>query len=302
MSKEWDLGEWDEDDSAQAANALTQAEKQVQVDRHVQQDRLIAERIAQAVEAARPSLGKIPAPVEPEGTGALTAGEQSRLDDCRAGVELLSTAYWIAGKSLDTIACGRLFRDLPHRLDPERRYGTIEEWASVEYGISQSRCSKLRAAWRLGEILNARGYRAPEGQVREILPVQNRHGLKAAIGLYELVVQAAGSDKVTAERLRETVALLPGNLALSDDDDPIVIAQSLAGAIEQAPPPAPKATTALPTTLKRTVEHRAVDLANRLDRGRIPRQEVLTHLLEAFADERDSRVFDVVLERMKNTR
>ncbi len=48
----------------------------------------------------------------------------------------------------------------------------------------------------------------------------------------------------------------------------------------------------MPAELKRDVDRRAVALTDRLDRGRIDRQVVLGHLLAAFADESDSRVFD----------
>ncbi|MYW06053.1 hypothetical protein [Streptomyces sp. SID3343] len=301
-TKKYELDGWDDDEaSTAAATSLTLTETRIQEERHASTGQAIAERVAAAVEAARPGLDKVPDPVDPEGTGDLTAEEHARLADCVAGVELLSTAYWIAGKSLDTIACGRLFRRLPHKLEPDRCYHTIEEWAETEHGISRSRCSKLRAGWELGEILNARGHKAPEGQVRELLPFRNRHGLTAAIGVYELVAQTVGTDKVTAGRLRETLALLPGDLTISDED-PATIAQALQGVIEGTEPQAPPPSTALPPALKRDVDRRAVALADRLDRGRIPRNEVLAHLLAAFADDSDPRVFDAVLERMKTGR
>lgn len=298
--REFELEGWDDvEASAGAAASLAQTAARVDHERQAINEQALAEQIAAAVEAARPGLDKIPDPVEPEGHGDLTAEEKKRLDACIEGVELLTKAYWIAGKSLDTIATGRLFRKLPHKLEPERCYETIEEWADLEHGITTSRCSKLRAAWQLGEVLNARGYKAPEGQVREIVPVYNKHGLKAAIGLYEVVVQAVGADKVTAARLRETVKLLPGDLALDDDDDPDRIAKTLTGALGRAEARPAKPSTGLPERVKRGVDQRAITLADRLDRGRIPRNEVLIHLFEAFADDQDSRVFDIVLERMK---
>ncbi|MER8103848.1 hypothetical protein [Kitasatospora sp. NPDC094016] len=300
MSGEYEIDGWDDEDATEAAvKTLVNTSKRATEERRSAADQDMAERIKKAVEAARPGLDKIPDPVEPSGDGDLTPEEEERLAACVEGVELLSTAYWVAGKSLDTIAVGRLFRRLPHKLEPTRCYTTIEEWAGVEHGIKQSRCSKLRAGWELGEVLNASGYTAPEGQVRELVPLKNRHGLKAALGVYQLVVEAVGADKVTAERIRETVRLLPGDLALSDDDDPQVIAHVLHDAIEAAEPAEPKPSAALSTELKRDVDRRAVALADRLDRGRIDRQEVLGHLLAAFADESDNRVFDAVFERMK---
>jgi len=300
VSKEFELEGWGDDDASDAAaNSLILTETRVETERQSLSEQQLAARIAAAVDAVRPGLDKVPDPVEPAGDGDLSPEEQQRLDACVEGIELLSTACWVAGKSLDTVAVGRLFRRTPHKLDPERTYTTIEDWAWTEHGIRQARCSKLRAGWQLGEVLNARGYKAPEGQVRELVPLQNKHGLKTAVGLYELVVQAVGADKVTADRLREAVQLLPGSLALSDDDEPAVIAKSLQGAIEGAEPPAPAPTTAVSATLRREVDRRAVALADKLDRGRIPRNELLLHLLEAFADDQDTRVFDAVLERVR---
>ncbi|MDH6107913.1 hypothetical protein P3T36_006372 [Kitasatospora sp. MAP12-15] len=300
MSDEYEIDGWDDDDATEAAvKSLVSTSQRADEERRTTSDQQMAEQIKAAVAAARPGLDKIPDPVEPSGDGDLTPDEEQRLAACVEGVELLSTAYWVAGKSLDTMAVGRLFRRLPHKLDPTRCYATIEEWADVEHGIKQSRASKLRAGWELGEVLNACGYKVPEGQVRELVPLKNRHGLKTAVGVYQLVVNAVGADKVTAERIRETVRLLPGDLALSDEDDPQVIAHTLNGAIEGAEPPQPKPSTALPAELKRDVDRRAVALADRLNRKRIDRQEVLGHLLAAFADDEDSRVFDAVFDRMK---
>ncbi|MET9402094.1 hypothetical protein [Kitasatospora sp. NPDC002965] len=300
MSGDYEIDGWDDDEATEAAvKTLENTSRRAAEERRSAADQEMAERIKKAVDAARPGLDKVPDPVEPSGDGDLTPQEEERLAACVAGVELLSTAYWVAGKSLDTMAVGRLFRRLPHKLEPSRCYATIEEWASVEHGIKQSRASKLRAGWELGEVLNASGYKAPEGQVRELVPLKNRHGLKVAVGVYQLVVTAVGADKVTAERIRETVRMLSGDLALSDADTPEVIVHTLNEAIGSAEPPQPKPSAALPAELKRDVDRRAVALADRLDRGRIDRQVVLGHLLAAFADEDDSRVFDAVFDRMK---
>lgn len=295
--KQFDLGWGDEEEPEHAADTLTA----VDTTRDAQRQQSLAEHIAAAVAEATPGLDKIPDPVEPAGEGELTAEEKERLDKCVGGVELLSTAYWVAGKSLDTIAVGRLFRRIPHKLEPSRYYETIEEWAWLEHGIKQSRCSKLRAAWPLGEVLAVRGYNAPEGQVRELVPLKNKHGLNAGVAMYEVAVEQFGADKVTAERLRDLVKLLPDDLALKDDEDADQIARMLGKVLEDAEPKELPASTGIPTAVRRSVERRALDLANVLNRGRIPRTEVERHLLEAFADEKDPVVFEAVLARMKKT-
>ncbi|MER6616374.1 hypothetical protein [Streptomyces xantholiticus] len=297
--KTFDLGWGDEEEPETTADTLTAVDTTRDAQRQQTQAQLIAEHVEAAVEAARPGLDKIPDPVEPAGDGDLTADEKERLDLCIGGVDLLSTAFWVAGKSLDTMATGRLFRRLPHKLEPERYYETIEEWAWLEHGIKQSRCSKLRAAWPLGEVLSARGYNAPEGQVRELVPLKNRYGLNAGVAMYEVAVQQYGADKVTAGGLRDLVKLLPEELALQDDEDADQIARMLQGVVENAEPKELPASTGIPAAVRRSVDRRALALADTLNRSRIPRAEVERHLLEAFADPEDTTVFDAVLERMR---
>ncbi|MFI1386306.1 hypothetical protein [Embleya sp. NPDC020886] len=137
----------------------------------------------------------------------------------------------------------------------------------------------------------------PRRPCTELLPFRNRHGLTAAIGVYELVAQAVGADKVTAGRLRESLALLPGDLTIGEDD-PAAVAQSLAGVIEGTQPPAPTPSTALPSALQRDVDRRAVALADRFDRGRIPAAKSWC-ICRPRSPTRGPRVFEAALERMK---
>ncbi|WP_399554041.1 hypothetical protein [Streptomyces anulatus] len=295
--KDFGLDWGDEEEPGDAIDVLDAADDRLKLDRQKAEAALFAA----AVEQARPGLDKIPDPVDPAGEGELTTEEKESLDLCVGGVELLSTAFWVAGKALDTMATGRLFRRTPHKLKPGEFYTTIDEWSWVEHGIKPSRCNKLRHAWQIGEVLAARGYNAPEGQVREIVPLSKKHGLNAAVALYQVVADSVGADKVTANRLREAVAMLPGDLALKDDEDADQIARMLSGLLdsaELAELPAPAA-PAIPPAIRRAVDRRAIGLADKLNRSRIPRTEVERHLLEAFADDTDPTVFEAVLARMR---
>uniref|UniRef100_UPI003F492131 hypothetical protein n=1 Tax=Streptomyces sp. CA-136453 TaxID=3240050 RepID=UPI003F492131 len=305
-----DVGWGDEDVADVVADALRDGEATVKEDRESadvvrRQDHeaQIDAAVARAVEAATPGLDKIPAPYEPSGDGELTSEDERNLAACMAGVELLNTGYWIAGKSLATMATARLFRKLKHKDRPGEFYTRIEDWAWWEHSLRLSKVNKLMASWDIAEELARRGFNPPEGQVRELVPLRNKHGMNAAIGLYEFVHQATGG-KLTAANLRQTVAILPGDLALKDDDGPAVIQQKLteltADGAEQAENAAPRGTSTLPVQLKRGVDRRAIALADKMGRGRIPRADVIVKLLEAFADEQDTRVFDAVYERMKS--
>jgi len=294
---DFDLGWGEEEEPQQTADTLTAVDTGRDRKQRQTQAKLIAERVAAAVEEAKPGLHKIPDPVEPAGEGELNDEEKKRYEDCLAGVDLGNQAWFIQGKALDTIAVGRLFRDTPHKLEPHRNYATIEEWAPLEKGISVGGCSKLRAAWAIGEVLAARGFDANPGQVREIVPVRNAFNLNAAVAVYVLVADTWGQDKVTADRLRNTVKMLPGDLKLDEDEDVDALAKTIKGVLVEELQPA--ASHAIPAAVTRAVDKRAIGIADALDRPRIPRSEVTLRLMEAFADPEDSTVFDIVLERMK---
>ncbi|MFF4902315.1 hypothetical protein [Streptomyces sp. NPDC001068] len=283
--------------SGKTAEKLAKNEKTTEEQRAAARASQIEKAVAEAIEDARPGLHKVPDPVEPAGEGALTDEEQVRYRECLEGVDLGNQAWFIQGKALDTIAVGRLFRDTPHKLEPHRNYETIEEWAPLEKGVSVGQCSKLRAAWAIGEVLAARGYDANPGQVREIVPVRNAFNLNAAVALYVLVADTWGQDKVTAERLRNTVKMLPGDLELDEDEDVDALAKTIKGVlVEELQPPV---SHAIPAAVTRAVDKRAIGIADALNRPRIPRSEVTRQLMQAFADPEDSTVFDIVLERMK---
>ncbi|MFF0698402.1 hypothetical protein ACFYU4_37930 [Streptomyces tendae] len=298
MSQNYDLSWGDDEEPQETADTLTAVDTGRDEKHQEKQARLVADQVAAAVEEVRPGLDKIPDPVEPAGEGELTAEELERLELCNQGIALHKTAWFMAGKSLDTVATGKLFRRTPHKHEPDRFYKTIEEWAEVEKDISVSKCNQWRAAWPIGEVLMARGYDANPGQVRELVPVKNAYGLNGAVAVYVLVANTDGPDKVTAARLRETVKLMPGDLTLEDDEDPEVLAKTIKGVLLGELPPT--GVPAIPPAVKRAVDTRAIALANELDLGRIPRAQVQLHLLQAFADEKDPTVFNAVLKRMKD--
>ncbi|MFI7415261.1 hypothetical protein ACIBU0_42175 [Streptomyces sp. NPDC049627] len=293
-SKNWDEAtSWDATTKRSGTTKLARNGRVADAERQA----AISEAVAVAVEEAKPGLHKIPDPVEPAGEGALTDEERKRYEECLEGVDLGNQAWFIQGKALDTIATGRLFRDTPHKLEPERTYRTIEEWAPLEKGISVGKCSKLRAGWAIGEVLAARGYDVNPGQVREIVPVKNAFNLNAAVAVYVLVADTWGADQVTAERLRGTVKMLPGDLELDEDEDVDALAKTIKGVlVEEIQPPVSRA---IPPAVTRAVDKTAIKIADALNRPRIPRSEVTLRLMEAFADPEDSTVYDAVLERMK---
>ncbi|MFF8696297.1 hypothetical protein ACF08W_29200 [Streptomyces sp. NPDC015144] len=294
---EFDLGWGEDDEPQQTADTLTAVDTDRDKKQQQTQAKLIADQVAAAVEEAKPGLHKIPDPVEPAGEGALTKEEEETFRACNEGVDLGNLGWFIQAKSLDTIAVGRLFRNTPHRIEPHRNYETIEEWAPLEKGISVGQCSKLRAAWRIGWELATLDYKSNPGQVRELVPVKNAFGLKAAVAVFVLVVEAVGAAKVTAERIRDTVKLLPGDLKLNEEDDVDALAKVIKGVLVEELQPS--VSRAIPPAVTRAVDKTAIKIADALNRPRIPRSEVTLRLMEAFADPEDSTVYNAVLERMQ---
>ena len=292
MSKNFDDEiEWEDDDDSKAvAKSLGRGTRKAAAERNK------ATGTGNAAPAVGPpALETIPDPYEPTGDGELTTTDRANLEACQAGVRLLDTAHWIAGKALDTIATARLFRQMPHRDHPERCYETIEEFALTEFDMSRSQCTKLRAAWPVAQALAKKGVHAPESQVREIVPVARQYGTDAAVILYGYVADV--TDRVTAAALREAVSVLPVDLA--DDEEGVHQALKEAAAGEIQPKQLPGKTTTLPAQLGRDVDRRAITLADELNRGRIARAEIVRQCLEAFTDPEDRTVFDAVRKRLQ---
>jgi hypothetical protein len=137
-------------------------------------------------------------------------------------------AFWAAGKALQAIRDGRLYRET---------HPTFEAYVEQEWQMTRQQAYRLIAVWPLAERLSPMGDKLNERQVRELLPVVSGHGQDAAVTVYRTAVEA-GTRKVTAELLHEVVAILPG-----DRFDPAEAAERirayLAGEPGAPPPPPP---------------------------------------------------------------
>ena len=170
--------------------------------RSQEQQNLPAGRQAAVHPTARPAdlvitSDMIPAPVEVEATGQLTADEVDSLGTCERAVENLGTATWLAGKALQTIRDGKLYRQT-HR--------TFEDYISERWEISERNAYLMIEEWALAERLNqVLGKPATASHIRALLPVVARFGddgLDAATGLYEEL-----RDRAQTEGVKVTAAL-----------------------------------------------------------------------------------------------
>lgn len=135
-----------------------------------------------------------------EVSGPLSVGERSDLVVCEQAIDTLRVAFWAAGRALQVIRDGRLYREV---------YSSFDEYCEERWGIQRSYAHKLIRAWPLAERLEPIAPKTiNEGQVRELLPVVARHGEDAAVTVYETIATTDGV-KVTASVIKGAVAVLP---------------------------------------------------------------------------------------------
>jgi hypothetical protein len=146
------------------------------------------------------SPGSLPTPYAAS-DGELGNPERADLATCEAALDNLRVAFWAAGKALQVIRDARLYRDT---------HATFEDYVELKWDMSRAQAYRLIDAWPLAESLSPIGDKLNESQIRELLPLADRHGRDAAVTVYRTVAEADGSH-VTAALLRRVVSILPGD-------------------------------------------------------------------------------------------
>jgi hypothetical protein len=204
-------------------------------------------------------------PRSPAGHGPLTPGELDHLAVCEAALDNLRTAFVAAGKALQVVRDGRLYRD---------GYATFEDYVAARWDLSRAQAYRLIDAWPLGVRLSPMGDKLNERQVRELLPLYATHGEDAAAVVYETVSEADGVQ-VTAGVLHNVVGILPADYF--DRDEAVAqIRAYLAG--DRTPPGRPPAdpvqafaaeTAKLVSVLHRVAAGNAIKAARTADPDRV---------------------------------
>jgi hypothetical protein len=145
------------------------------------------------------SPGSLPDPYTAAGDGQLSGREQADLATCEAALDNLRVAFWAAGKALQVIRDARLYRDT---------HATFEDYVEQRWDMSRSQAYRLVDAWPLAERLSPMGDKLNERQIRELLPLADRHGQDAAVTVYRTVAETEGIQ-VTAALLHGAVSILP---------------------------------------------------------------------------------------------
>ncbi|MFF0050852.1 hypothetical protein [Streptomyces sp. NPDC005498] len=177
------------------------------------------------------TLESIPLPRPPAGDGELSSDEEESFEACKAGVDNLHKAFWIAGKALETMKTGNL-----HRNSGSPNFADYV-WDNWE--ISESHAQRLMSEWRIGEALAGMGWRPRESQVRELTPVAKVSGDAAAVAVYDTLARAG--TRVTSRVLKDVVQQLP---AIPSHSAPADVTRAVREILEPPTPALANDTTA----------------------------------------------------------
>lgn len=140
------------------------------------------------------TLAQIPAPYQPHSEDELSEQEQQDLEVCKLGVDNLRKAFWIAGKSLETMSAAKLHRE---------ENPNYAEWVWANWEISESQLYRLMDEWPVGEALANLGHKPLESQVRKLTELRRRTNDKIAITVYDTIARCV--PRVTGELVEGVV-------------------------------------------------------------------------------------------------
>ena len=143
------------------------------------------------------TLASIPAPYQPQGEDELSDQERQDLEACKAGVDNLRNAFWIAGKSFETMSTAKLHRE---------ENPNYAEWVWNNWEISESQLYRLMDEWRVGEALANLGHKPLESHVREMTELRRQTTDKVAITVYDTMARCV--PRITGELVKKVVGEL----------------------------------------------------------------------------------------------
>ncbi|WP_143659656.1 hypothetical protein [Streptomyces sp. MP131-18] len=180
---------------------------------------------------------KLPAPPRQPvaSTPVLVKEEEEVLLQCEAAIETLKFAFWAAGKALQVIRQGRLYR---------ATHETFEEYCQARWGMTRAQANKLIRMWPIAEALfdsqsndlaRARA-KLSQAAIWELVPVAEQYDVTAAAHVYRTAEEAEETVTATiAKKAVQAVAALPE----SPRFDPEAATTAIRGALHPAPDGAP---------------------------------------------------------------
>ncbi|WP_137982457.1 hypothetical protein [Streptomyces violaceusniger] len=164
---------------------------------------------------------KLPAPPSTPvaDTPVLITEEQDVFVRCEVAIENLKVAFWAAGKALEIIRGGRLYR---------ADYTSFDDYVDQRWGMSRGQADKLIRMWRVAEALfestpsdsndptRIRVKKLNQAVVWELVPVAEGYDVDVATTVYRTAVEA-DETAVTADVLRGVVQGIRKALPKSGD-------------------------------------------------------------------------------------
>jgi hypothetical protein len=155
-------------------------------------------------------VAQLPTPYDvPETvTTPLTSQERDHLAVCEQALHAFRRSVIVAGKALDVINRGRLYRDT---------HGTFVEYLDDVWGIRKSHAYRMIEEWPVAAAVSPIGD-INEGQARELVTAVKTYDMPTAVALYRGVKELRGERKVTAADLAEARLVLPSARTLTDPE------------------------------------------------------------------------------------
>ncbi|MGW8703186.1 hypothetical protein ACWGOK_40835 [Streptomyces eurythermus] len=203
------------------------------------------------------TVAQLPTPYDtPAGVvSPLNDKERGDLELCEQALHGFRRALVVAGKALEVINRGRLYRDT---------HGTFEDYVTEVWGFKRAQAYRLIDAWPVAVAVSPIGD-INEAQARELIPVWKGHGQEATVTFFQTAEQLAEGRKVTAAALAEARAVLPPRLAAPDQAADVLRLAAAEGRVPRIVPPR------TPQPAPNPAEQRAADVAEAAET--IDRQE-----------------------------
>jgi len=219
----------------------------------------------------------LPLPHATDAEGPLTDTEKHDLAVCETAIDSLRLAFARAGRALQVIQTGRLYRT---------DYPSFDAYVLDRWGWPRQHAYRLIAAWPLAERLSPIGDTLTESHVRELLPLADQHGDDAAVTVYQTIVETDGV-RPTAAVIKDARRILPPEW---DTDDAVKRLREwlTAGAPAVSDSPVEvfsAATNRVLTSLQRTLKPEAIQAAATEHPDRV---KEFTRALREVADQIDA--------------
>ncbi|MEU3521838.1 hypothetical protein ABZ770_42535 [Streptomyces sp. NPDC006654] len=184
--------------------------------------------VAGASVSAPLAVEQLPTPydVGAEVVSPLNDKERADLEVCEQALHGFRKALVVAGKALEVINRGRLYRETHAR---------FEDYVLEVWGFKRAHAYRMIEEWPVAVAVSPIGD-INEAQARELLPVFKDHGREAAAVLYRETRELAGG-KVTAAALAEARRVLPQRLAAPEQAADVLRVAAAEGRVPLIVPP-----------------------------------------------------------------